>query len=290
MTTLLPHDALRSIWVGISISESPDLARLGLLEAHFRLALGEIARAVLVSSGGLIYGGHLSPEGYTAFLAAELQRYGRRDRPLLVCLPWHEHRQLPLSELEERQRDLGLFGRVVYLDPDGAEVDPAAGRGETPEVVDDQELRQRALTGLRRYMRDRQDGRVLIGGQRQAFQGALPGLMEEALLALEAQQPVYLAGGFGGVTVDIARALEVDDGLWLSHEAAVLEEDPRLTAGYTRLQALAQAPDWPGLLNGLSEDENRRLAVTHRPSDIATLVSLGLGRLAEQGNLGTGTS
>ncbi len=279
MTVLLPNEALRGIRVGISVSESPDLARLGLLEAHFRLALGEIARVVLVSGGGLIYGGHLSPEGYTAFLATELQRYGRRDRPLLVCLSWQEHRLLPLSELERRQRDLGLFGRVVYLDPDGAEVDPAAGRDETPILVDDQELRQRALTGLRRYMRDRQHGRVLIGGQRQGFQGELPGLMQEAVLALEAHQPVYLAGGFGGVTVDIARALGVDDGSWLPSETTALDEDQRLTAGYTRLQALAQAPKWPGLQNGLSDDENRRLAVSHRPSDIATLVSLGLGRL-----------
>lgn len=258
------------------------MARLGLLEAHFRLALGEIARVVLVSGGSLVYGGHLSPEGYTAFLATELQRYGRRDRPLLVCLPWQEHRQLPLSELESGQRDLGLFGRVVYLDPDGAEVDPAAGRDETPAIVDDQELRQRALTSLRRYMRDSQHGRVLIGGQREGFQGALPGLMEEALFALEAHQAVYLAGGFGGVTVDIARALGVDDGSWLPSATAPLDEDPRLTAGYARLQALAEAPEWSGLQNGLSDDENQRLAVSHRPSDLATLVSLGLGRLARE--------
>jgi len=31
--------------------------------------------------------------------------------------------------------------------------------------------------------------------------------------------------------------------------------------------------------NGLGDDENRRLAASHRPSDIAALVSLGLGRL-----------
>jgi hypothetical protein len=80
MAVLLPHDALRGIQVGISVSKSPDLARLGLLEAHFRLALGEIARVVLVSGGGLIYGGHLNPEGYTAFLVSRvinsLRKYG----------------------------------------------------------------------------------------------------------------------------------------------------------------------------------------------------------------------
>jgi hypothetical protein len=85
------------------VSESPDLGRLGLLEIHFRLALGEIARCVLVSGGTLAYGGHLRQEGYTIFLIQELQKYGRRDSPLLVCLAWQEHRELKLSELAERQ-------------------------------------------------------------------------------------------------------------------------------------------------------------------------------------------
>lgn len=31
-------------------------------------------------------------------------------------------------------------------------------------------------------------------------------------------------------------------------------------------------------MNGLTEEENQRLAACHRPSEIAALVSLGLGR------------
>lgn len=38
------------------------------------------------------------------------------------------------------------------------------------------------------------------------------GLLEEALYALEAGQPLHLAGGFGGITHDIALRLGVDDG------------------------------------------------------------------------------
>jgi hypothetical protein len=46
-----------------------------------------------------------------------------------------------------------------------------------------------------------------------------------------------------------------------------------------RLRALFVKPGWAGLNNGLADHENRRLAASHRPSDIAALVSLGLGRL-----------
>jgi hypothetical protein len=55
MAVLLPPDALARVRVGISISDSSDLARLGLTDTHLRLALGEVARAVLVGGGKLAY-------------------------------------------------------------------------------------------------------------------------------------------------------------------------------------------------------------------------------------------
>lgn len=278
MTNILPSSALTGLRIGLSVSESPDLERLGLLEVHFRLALAEIARCVLLSGGSLAYGGHLDPEGYTSFLLKELQRYGRRDRPLLVRLAWQEHRALRLSELDASRRELALHGRIVCLNRAGQEIDPGEGRGEEPRPVDDPRVREQALTSLRRYLGAHTQGRVLIGGKRHGFQGELPGLMEEALISIEIRQPLYLAGGFGGVTTDIIQALGVDDGVWQPRRPDAPADDPRLLAGRARLEALASAGTWTGVNNGLSDEENQRLAASHRPSDIATLVSLGLGR------------
>ena len=275
---LLPPGALRGLRLAISVSGSPDLDRLGFTEAHFRLALGEIARLVLVGGGGLAYGGHLEPDGYTMFLADELQRYGRRrDRPLLVCLAWPEHRRLPLSLLRARRRALGLLGEVVCLDPEGQPVDPAVGRGEDPVPVDDPGVRSRALTALRQFVRGRTQARVILGGRRQGFQGRLPGLLEEATLALASPdpQPLYLAAGFGGVTADIARAIDPGVMAWLPPDASAPPSDPRLAEG---LAALPVPPLGEGLNNGLTTEENRMLVATHRPGHVAALVSLGLGR------------
>jgi len=280
MAEILPSGALSDLRIGISVSETPDLYRLGLQETHFRLALAEIARSVLVSGGSLAYGGHLSPEGYTVFLLQELQKYSRRDQPLMVCLAWQEHRKLSLSELQTRRKDLGLFGRIVCLDLTGKETDAATGRGENPEAVEDASTRREGLTALRRYMTSQTNGRVLIGGKRHGFQGELPGLMEEALIAIEAAQPVYLAGGFGGVTADIVEALGVDNNAWLARRTDAPLDDPRWITGRDKLRAISLT--WKGLSNGLSDEENRRLAATHRPSDIAALVSMGLGRLLKQ--------
>jgi hypothetical protein len=158
-------------------------------------------------------------------------------------------------------------------------MNPARDRGEAAQPVADPTIRRTALTGMRRYMATRTQARVLLGGKRAGFQGEIPGLMEEALISLENAHPLFLAGGFGGVTADIATALGADDGNWLPPLADAPLPDPRWESGRTRLLAHAAKPTWAGLNNGLSKEENRRLAATHRPSDMAALVSLGLGRL-----------
>lgn len=275
---LLPSNALKGVRLGISVSQSDDLGRLGLLEKHFRLALGEIARCVLVSGGELTYGGHLDPDGYTPFLIQELNRYGRRDRPLHICLAWQEHRKLSVRELNEERESLGLYGDITCLAVDGTPIDPVEGRSEDPVPEENEDVRKSSLTALRHYMAQNTEGRIFIGGQRQGFQGDLPGLVEEAVIALKAQQPVYLAGGFGGVTMNIAQALEIDDGSWFPPHPDAPASDARLVRGLGMLDEIRKKVEWTGLENGLSEDENRKLAATHRPSEIAALISIGLGR------------
>ena len=275
---ILPPNSLVGIQLGVSVSDSPDLARLGLLETHFRLALGEIARCVLVSGGHLTYGGHLQPDGYTVFLIHELHRYSRRDRPLRICLAWPEHRKLSVSELKEQQEALGLYGKIDFLDQTGKVIDPYEDRTEESAPETNEQACKASLTAMRFYMADKTDARVFIGGKRQGFQGDLPGVVEEALITLKYGKPIYLAGGFGGITTEIIRALDVDDGLWLPEMSDEGPQDERTLKGLDMLAEFLKRDDWTGLDNGLSDEENRRLAASHRPSEIATLVSLGLGR------------
>lgn len=276
-THLLPPDALKGISLALSVSDSPDLGKLGLLESHFRMALGEIGRCVLIASGRLVYGGHLDPSGYAAFLARELERYGQRDRPLLLCLAWSVHRKLPLSVIEARRKALGLLGSLVCLDANGKAIDPAAGRTETAPGAVDAQTESDSLSGLRRYMTAKSAGRVLIGGKREGFQGAMPGVLEEAILAVEAKQPIYIAGGFGGMAWDIASAVGFGPSDLLPFLVGVTP-DKRLVAGVEALRKALGDTTAASLQNGLTDDENRQLAAAYRPSEVAALVSLGLAR------------
>jgi SLOG cluster2 len=115
-------------------------------------------------------------------------------------------------------------------------VNPGQERDEAAQSIADPAMRRRALTGMRRYMATHTQGRVLLGGKRSGFQGEIPGLMEEALISLEHRHPVYLAGGFGGVTADIVQALGVDDGAWLPPLADEPPADPRWEDGRNRLR------------------------------------------------------
>ena len=143
-------------------------------------------------------------------------------------------------------------------------------------AVAEPELRAKALTGLRRYMAAQTSARLVVGGRRSGYQWVMPGVVEEALLAVEAGHPVFLAGGFGGATADVARALGLGVPDWpeLRSESDTGHED-----GVRALERAARQHGWSPESNGLNEEENLRLAASHRASDVASLVALGLGRL-----------
>ncbi|MFI7601477.1 hypothetical protein [Actinoplanes sp. NPDC049681] len=276
MSEPLPTEQLGCRRLVVSMSDSPDLQRLGLTDTHINLVLGEVARAVLIAGGSLAYGGDLRIGGFTEYLMSEVQRYGPLDYPaLLIALAWQNHREMTLSDLEEKRRYIEDFADVVFLDPHGNEVEPEEGRGGGPAAVDDRD-RAPALTAMRRFLESKADARLAIGGKREGFQGRMPGLMEELLFALEGGKPLYLAGGFGGATMDVARLLGAGDTAWFPPLPP--PADARYAQGLTLIADVARRPGWSLSDNGLDREQNDRLIATPRPSEIAGLVTLGLHR------------
>ena len=115
------------------------------------------------------------------------------------------------------------------------------------------------------------DGRILLGGQVEGYKGRMPGIAEEALLSLQAGQPVFLVGGFGGCTRDIAETLGLVDP-WCDSRPYWPERE-----AFGRWEA-------EDLLNGLSIEENRVLARTPYVDEALTLVLQGIQRLRNSGN------
>jgi hypothetical protein len=225
----------------------------------------------------LYYGGHLQSEGITKFLIDELHRYGRRDRPLKVCLAWTVHRSMSREEIAEQKEYLGLFGEIYFLSPegrllDGPVLEPLQSEFQPKEHAE-------ALTGLREFMAHSTDARIVIGGKREGFQGRLPGIFEETIISLKRCQPLYLAGGFGGATLDVISILKPEFAGWYPVPQVQETLDKRLTAGIELITEVVRSTNWNGYNNGLSEEENALLAASYRPSEIAALVGRGMGYL-----------
>lgn len=278
---LVPTDALAGVTVAVSVSGSADLPRLGLDDKHTEYAIAEVARAVLTAGGNLAYGGRIRPSGYTQFLMHELRRYGVRGHRLTICVAAPEHRTTPLSQLKRLDETLEPSCRLRFLDANGNEVDYRSGRRESPEAGPDPNAAA-AYSAMRRYMATISDARVLVGGQLAGFKGAMPGIVEEAIATLEASQPLYVAGGFGGAAALVARALQLGDDSWLPDDLPDHDtHDPRIADALDRLRTVA-ADHRHNIHPGLDADETDRLAWSHRPGDVAAMLAVGLARTLDR--------
>ena len=275
-----PANMLSTIRLGVSVSDSADLARLGLSVRHSELAIGEIARAVLVSGGSLVYGGRIKPSGFTQFLMHEVRRYGNHTQALMLCIAAPEHRKLSHAELDDLDRDLGTRGTVIYLDENGAEIqDILSTKASKPDPVTDKEIRWTSYSSLRRYLGGVTDARVIVGGQLDGFQGAMPGIIEEAIIAVKANQPLYVAAGFGGAAASVAQALAIDNLDWAPDGFPTRPLDKRIDEALCQLKLSASDGQWSVERCGLDNIERRQLAASHRPREIASLIVRGLSRL-----------
>lgn len=266
-STLVPRYALAGVSVGLSVSDSADLARLGLAPGHCDLAVAEIARAVLIAGGSVVYGGRLVPVGFTQILLDEVRRFAEDRDALTICVPMSEHRGLSDDELLSYIDDVHASAQIVCLDQGG---DPVSPSSRDHAAIVDVPL---ALSGMRRHVTAVTQARVVVGGQLADFQGAMPGVVEEALLAIQARHPLYVGGGFGGAAAAVAAKLGHDDFAWTTGAFPAFVENAAESLALLREAASAGLPP-----DGLDAQSRRQLAVTHRPADIASIVVSGLAR------------
>lgn len=255
--------------VAISISESPDMAVLGLSNEHLQDAMAEIALHLLSSGTSLAYGGDLRARGFTELLFELLMRY--QDHPrhrgritVTDYLAWPVHIRMTVGDLATFSSGHKGSARLVFLARDGSRLEQEQRLALPSHEPDDAEWAE-GLTKMRVVMRQETQARIVLGGRLKGYKGNMPGIAEETLVSLQAQQPVFLLGGFGGCTRDIAE-----------------------TIGLVERWAGSRG-DWSGrplfkhysptdLHNGLSDEDNAVLARTPHIDQAMTLVSRGLRR------------
>ena len=258
--------------VAISISDSADMAALGLATEHLRDAMAEVARHLLAMGARLVYGGDLRAHGFTELLFELVVRH-RRDadvgdmRPaILSYLPWPVHSGRPAQEIQALAQELKGLAEFHCLGQQGQEMVldglPSAGAAQSPTS----EEWSVGLTALRRVLTDASNARIVLGGQVSGFKGRMPGIAEEALCSLSAGQPLYVLGGFGGCARDIAEELRL-----------VAQRSTLVVPWVGREQF--SGLNSTALRNGLTTDENETLARTVHVDEAVALILRGLLRL-----------
>ncbi len=277
--------------VGISVSEPADeeLLRLGLRELHVRHVFIEIVRHVLAADWSVAYGGDFRARGYTEALLDLVRTYERTTlsgpEQVRCYLAWPRWTELTDADRAE----LANVATVVEAAaPDGA---PDSLRQTADRPPDERLWNALTLTSMRQQMAGNLGAAVVVGGRIAGQQGLMPGVAEEAVTALAAGVPLFVAGGFGGCGRLIARTLEGEnpEELSVSYQQAHTDGYPELFDAATRANA---RPEYDaliadlssrgvgGLRNGLTENENRRLLATDDVDELIALVLHGLFTIA----------
>jgi hypothetical protein len=269
------REALSQRVVAISTSESPDMPVLGLTDEHLRDAMAEIARHLLALGARLAYGGDLRTHGFTELLFELVARH-RRDADegderasVTNYLAWPVHIPKAAADLERYASDLAGSAELVLLTLDGHRWTMAERRMATQTQPTEAQWAQ-GLTAMRKVMRDQIHARIVLGGRVDGYKGAMPGIAEEALISLQARQPLFLMGGFGGCARDVAETLGLVSPRAASRQAWV---------GRKSFEGFTSAD----LSNGLTREENTTLVHTPHVDQAVTLILRGLLRVAGAG-------
>ena len=156
--------------IALSISESDDMAALGLAKEHLDDAMAEIARHLLALGARLLYGGDLRPGGFTEVLFELVARY-RRDageadvRPGVTnFVAWPVHLGMTAEDIAALSGGLEGAAALVLLDLAGEPITMEQRRALATHGASEEEWAA-GLSAMRRSVTGLCHGRVVLGGR-----------------------------------------------------------------------------------------------------------------------------
>ena len=257
--------------IAVSISESSDMSMLGLSNEHLIDAFAEISRYVLNSGSRLVYGGDLRQYGFSELLFEIVARH----QPVLDDVggnvgvtnyfAWPVHILMSYEKLEESADALVGSAELVCLDLDGKPMTMKKRRKLKSRQPTDVEW-QKGLTAMRRRVLGETTARIVLGGRTEQYKGVMPGIGEEALLSLQARQPLFVIGGFGGCARSIAESL------------GIAKQQTYINSNWPAKKAFDSFSS-ADLNNGLTVEDNATLAVTPHIDQAIILILRGLRKV-----------
>lgn len=283
--------------IGISISEPSDeeLSTIGQTSAHLVQLSQDLARHLISRGTNLIYGGDLRENGFTEFIFNEtLALQARMQMKKIkivnyVAWPIFLNDSVDIINWKAKYRPIAKMNEL----PPPDEVEDLIHNKDVflpPTNSQNLYIWSKSLTDMREKMIKECNVRICVGGKHTGFKGRMPGVLEEVLIALEMNIPIFLLGGFGGVTASVCEIIqnkmhpaEFSEEWQIENNAGYKDfldycrtKDRQYTVNYDSIFEIIKEAD---LNNGLSVDENNKLFNTPFIDEALQLIFKGLKKI-----------
>ncbi len=146
---------------------------------------------------------------------------------------------------------------------------------------------------MRKESIESSDVRIFAGGKLGGYLGKMPGVLEEFLIAIDLNKPIYLAGGLGGLCQKLCDSIlnneiseEFTEEWQISHNARYIElqqiaKSNSFEADYEQVKTLilGLSVEKLSLRSGLSKEDYNRLMTTPFVDEVVHLILKGLNQL-----------
>jgi len=289
--------------IGISVSDpsEEELTAIGQSAFHLVQLSQALARHLLARECTLVYGGDLRENGFTQFIfdeALSLQtRLQTQDIHVenFIAWPIYNNDSIDVKRWKAKYRSVADMIELP-LPEDVKGVVPSASVYLPPTNVQNLFVWSRSLTAMREQIIEKCDARICAGGKHANYKGMMPGVLEEVLLALEKERPIYLLGGFGGITATLCQCMleevvpqkltrkwQIANNLGYSDLLRYFAKiAPQFSVDYPAVVSKLKKAD---LRNGLTKSENETLFTTPFVDEAVHLVLKGLKSIGERASI-----
>lgn len=230
--------SLKGRAVALSVSDAPDRSRLGLPVREVDRALFHLCTALVRAGTKIVYAGNLDPKGFTFSMFRHLAGAyaGAQEMPFIHIVPEPILRGASFEDLVfTLQEGAAVVKTQIHwegslLSIRAVENGLSIGKGKSRIRINNEDQFKKwidaeragdsilAYSAAREAMTKISHARIVLGGKmglidvpHDAYQGKMPGIIEEAIFAMEAGMPCVPLGAFGGAARDVAISLGLLD-------------------------------------------------------------------------------
>ncbi len=287
---------LDKIKIGLSISEPSDyeLINEGIHNDLLIQLSQELSRHLLARKAELLYGGDIRPGGFTQFIFDEAMALNARMSSETIRVknyiawPIYNGDSESLKEWKCKYRNIATMVNTSFPEDVKSLIPNGSDNAFLPPInTQNCYVWGRSLTNMRYELIGNSDIRISAGGKHLNYKGRMPGVLEEIAISIICKKPIFLLGGFGGVTSSVCEMIVKNE----LPEKLSKEWQLQNQGGYKDLLDLySEADTWKDFMyddltemirmenlnNGLSNEDNIKLFKTQFVDEAIYLILKGV--------------